>query len=830
MILYEVVILAWLAGLVKAQRGGFQAVGLYGGDTQGLRFARIGRTRAINEAGGFVGGGGGGDFNPILLQGVQGNPGIRLRLCQRAFQYANGMIAEVLNQQIVKFRVPPIVQCLPQLNGCIQVYNVYVSRYRQPQQVMVYPTPPNRIVLEVQNVDVGVTGNLGGQVTILLRMPLAGIIQANFHRATITVELAIERGPQGPYIRVLTCNARIGYADAYVEQGGMLGDTFNSLLRQRISSRVRRIIPGQICSRLPSIVNERINSQLANLPKAIAASQLFNMLMGALMGGVGGQMPTAQYCQTHCRGNQPNNQASSAAVVASAPAFVYQRNVPARPAPSPQFPRPVYNQRPVNVRGLSRRVYQTNQATVLRRATSPAKPGTHVAAPSQYRAIPYRSGNEQKRMIAPVTRVKRQFAPIYHVTNGNIIPTGMASQNGGGFGPVAAAGGGTFTPRGPRLPPPPPVPGAPPPTLVPPPADLCAKCPVNESQSDSMSFARQLFSSLDMSKLNDLYLSLQLLNTQVTANDFTIDIAGEISPNAQGGTPFGPFPTMFPSYCNNRMADIIVSDYTINSLLYWLHRRQFLSIRIGPETPMIGALLKTTCSEDEDDVEPTAVELDEEARRRRALNNSKTLQTQRAVSIGKGNRGKRQDLGSLADLGICLGDILPAIREKYPKQKLAIQIRTARAPSVILSAAQGGMATLDALLDADLYIDGANNKVGTVTIAITLAVKAQIRGNRLTGSAEITNLKLTDRTQSLGLQQDALDNVANIVKGPGQKLLSDALQKGVTINIPTSSLGGLPINIINPEMRIIEHGLYITTDVAISPSLFGVGVMAKIKR
>ncbi|KIH47545.1 LBP / BPI / CETP family protein [Ancylostoma duodenale] len=258
-------------------------------------------------------------------------------------------------------------------------------------------------------------------------------------------------------------------------------------------------------------------------------------------------------------------------------------------------------------------------------------------------------------------------------------------------------------------------------------------------------------------------------------------------------------------------------------------RRQFLSIRIGPDTPTIGPLLKTTCSDD-DEVEPTAVELDEEARRRRALNISKTMRTQRAVSFGKGNRGKRQDLGILADLGICLGDILPAIREKYPKQKLAVQIRTARAPSVIFSAAQGGMATLDALLDADIYIDGTNNKVGTVTIAITLAVKAQIRGNRLTGSAEITNLKLTDRTQSLGLQQDALDNVANVVKGPGQKLLSDALQKGVTINIPTSGLGGLPINIINPEIRIIEHGLYIATDVAISPSLFGVGVMAKIKR
>lgn len=46
--------------------------------------------------------------------------------------------------------------------------------------------------------------------------------------------------------------------------------------------------------------------------------------------------------------------------------------------------------------------------------------------------------------------------------------------------------------------------------------------------------------------------------------------------------------------------------------------------------------------------------------------------------------------GSLSDLGICFGDILPAVREKYPNQKISIQIHTIRAPSIILSHARGG--------------------------------------------------------------------------------------------------------------------------------------------
>ncbi|KAK6043724.1 hypothetical protein COOONC_18770 [Cooperia oncophora] len=185
-------------------------------------------------------------------------------------------------------------------------------------------------------------------------------------------------------------------------------------------------------------------------------------------------------------------------------------------------------------------------------------------------------------------------------------------------------------------------------------------------------------------------------------------------------------------------------------------------------------------------------------------------------------RGKRQDAGGLADLGICFGDILPAVRERYPNQRINIVIRTVRAPSAILSAARGGMIILDLVADADIYIYGTNNRVGTITIAGTIVLVVQIQGNRLVGTAEITNLKLTDRAGTLGLPQDALDNLGNLGKELIQKLLSDTLQKGIVLNLPLNNLGGLPINIVNPQVRIIEHGLHIGTDLTISPSLLGI--------
>ena len=54
------------------------------------------------------------------------------------------------------------------------------------------------------------------------------------------VDLAIERGPTGPYVRMNSCQAQIGYADAYIENGGLIGDIVNSQFRaSRLLSELR---------------------------------------------------------------------------------------------------------------------------------------------------------------------------------------------------------------------------------------------------------------------------------------------------------------------------------------------------------------------------------------------------------------------------------------------------------------------------------------------------------------------------------------------------------------------------------------------------------------
>ncbi|CAI5438122.1 unnamed protein product [Caenorhabditis angaria] len=734
------------------------------------------------------------DFNPILLQGQRGYPGIRARVNSRAFQYASTLVGGLLNSEIKKARIPPITQCIPMVQGCVNIYNLYVSRYRCPQRVVLYPAAPNRIVLQVQNVDIGVTGNLGGQIVVLLPIQLSGIVQLNIHQATITVQLAVERGPSGPSIRLLSCDMQIGYADAYIENGGLVGDVINSQFRSQISNQVKQMIPGQVCGQLPSIINEKLNSKLGALPQTIALSQMLSMFGGAL--GLSGGAPPSN-CPASCP--RPAAPIPSAAPV-SAPVSPV---ISAGPAQAPQIPSGAYSDIGRHRAAAVRTLQQLQALRYPRSVIANDGNATHII-------------RHRPRVYAANIRAR---GAVQHQQYTNI--------------PVAQ----------PRYQAPPGIVGGGPVAVIPAGVD-CSKCGAAGGGDDPASFLRQVAAHLDLTKLNDLYLSLQYINGYATANDYTIDLTGEFSPYGQGGTPFGAFPTQFPYY-GGQMAEFIVTDYTVNSLFYHLHRKQFLSFRLGPDTPKIGELLKTTCSDEDEDLEATEVELDEEeARRKRRLaakekarlrrglehpgvaSEAQTQTTHHEVekirTKRKKDRKRRQDdTAGLADLGICFGDILPAVREKYPNQKIAVQIRTVRAPSVILSQAKGGTVILDLIADADIYIDQTNTKVGTITIAATVVLTVRVAGNRLTGTAEITQLHLTDRTGSLGLPQDALDNLGNLGKELLQKVANDGLQKGIAFSIPQNL--PLPIGIINPQVQIIEHGLLISTDFTVSPSLLGGG-------
>lgn len=70
----------------------------------------------------------------------------------------------------------------------------------------------------------------------------------------------------------------------------------------------------------------------------------------------------------------------------------------------------------------------------------------------------------------------------------------------------------------------------------------------------------------------NLVLTTQLLRAYATYNDYSLDLNGEFSPNGRGGTPFGPFPMHWPEPVGSSMIEILISDFTINSLLFWMFK------------------------------------------------------------------------------------------------------------------------------------------------------------------------------------------------------------------------------------------------------------------
>lgn len=75
-----------------------------------------------------------------------------------------------------------------------------------------------------------------------------------------------------------------------------------------------------------------------------------------------------------------------------------------------------------------------------------------------------------------------------------------------------------------------------------------------------------------------------------------------------------------------------------------------------------------------------------------------------------------------------------------------------------------GIARIDLEFEAILYIDDSGEKVGTMIISSVIDGNIQITANRVNVLIEIQSLKFVDKEETLGLPQDALNNLASLLK------------------------------------------------------------------
>lgn len=72
---------------------------------------------------------------------------------------------------------------------------------------------------------------------------------------------------------------------------------------------------------------------------------------------------------------------------------------------------------------------------------------------------------------------------------------------------------------------------------------------------------------------------------------------------------------------------------------------------------------------------------------------------------------------------------------------------------------------------ADIYLEGTNVRVGTITVTVLADIALRIMGNRIIGNVTLPVLRLADRDNTLGLGQDALNNLASLAKDMVVKVL-----------------------------------------------------------
>lgn len=665
------------------------------------------------------------DFNPELLGGIYGYPGIKVRVNQRAFMYATAIASGMIDDQIRRARIPDVTQCIPQVNGCVRVSGLYVAAYRCAQRIALYPVPPNHLIATVQNFDIQVNGFLGGQIVVLLPIPLCGQICVTLHQVSVTLDLVVERAANGaPYVRVAGCLVTLGYVDAYIANGGIIGAIINAGFRGMISQQIRNSVPAQLCGVLPGVVAQQINPRLAGIPQSISFPQIAQMVSSM----INRLSSVPAYCYSpQCRQSASNGAASSVPVANAPTAAAY-----ASPG-----------------RYQHRALAKAAQTRIQNYAP---RNNVHWQA-SQARF------NAQTRHFARAAPVAHQLAVSTHRARRSI--SSVSSQQ-------------------------------------------CAGCPKPGGMSSAL---LGIFRSLQLNRLSDIVLTTQIVAASATFNDYTIALNGEFSPRGMGGTPFRPFPMNFPYAVGAPMVEILISDFTINSLLYQMHRRHFLEFRINAAMPNMGSLLSLSCDgsdyDDEGETETTDNELIRAIKRHRKLRRKKL------------QRHKRQ-ADMLEDLGVCFGDIAPALRSKYPDKRVDIFIHTIRAPSITFR--NQGIVRINLMAEAVILLEGTNNRIGSLGIYTVIDIAARFYGTSVSGSGTIQVLKITDRGGTLGMSPDAFDSLAGLVKDQANKMLNDLLKKGMTIPMPALNI---PVSFNNVRIGVMDHALYIGTDIAAASNLFG---------
>ncbi|GMT10959.1 hypothetical protein PFISCL1PPCAC_2256, partial [Pristionchus fissidentatus] len=535
-------------------------------------------------------------------QSMAPTPAIRIRLNRGLFDQASSIASGLVDYQISRISLPSTQQCFTE--GCVQIQNLRITNFRQPQGIYFGPIPPNQLVLRLTNFDFFITGNLGGSIQVIIQFPVGGTIYVTGRGLSVTTTFDLQKSVDDePYLRMLSCGIEGGTIEARVAGMGIFTDTVNNKYGSMMSMQTRRNLQTTMCRHMQSLVDQHFSDRLRKLPRTVSVKDLTTLVISV-----------RYFCPVGTREEDPQ-----VAAVSSAPTWPFDQSQQLQQLQQPQ-------------QAFSPQMQPFQQRWAMNMMSQAEK-----ADEPDYMDEALKEDKKQDR--APTQTVPKKSWDLQE-TDAVVAP---------------------FT-------------------------------------------AEDLHKFFNVDRMRHLFVDVNMLDASATTEDFSIGISGNVySSRSLGESPFvPPYPFRLPQNPTRRAAEVIVSSYTINSLLFHAHRTNALLFHIDSSTPGIGNLLKTTCSVDE----------------------------------------------------ICISDQIEEVGQRFPGKNLELIIRTLEEPSVEI---EDGAVIMKFSGKTMFFVQGSRKKVGSISFTTIFEVQAQTVGGRLVGTLSIRRLVFHRDVDFFGLSARDLE-------------------------------------------------------------------------
>ncbi|MCP9264781.1 hypothetical protein DINM_022932 [Dirofilaria immitis] len=276
--------------------------------------------------------------------------------------------------------------------------------------------------------------------------------------------------------------------------------------------------------------------------------------------------------------------------------------------------------------------------------------------------------------------------------------------------------------------------------------------------------SKAILSSINISqrKLSTLILSLSILDTGATYDKFFTGLDGNvyIRGHDQIKNPYSRQKRLrFTKITDGSSVDLLISEYTINTLFLKAHIIGALIFNINSVTPVLGKLIRTSCSVDE----------------------------------------------------VCLSDIVPEIAAIYPNKQFEIIMQTTQPPKAVISE---GTTTVMLEGQATFFVEGTTEKIGVIPFNTTTQCNIISLPGRIGGFIKITKLQFHEHIDFFDLSLQSMNSFKEAAKHAVMKMVNEMFREGLSLNEPTTS------RLSNTSISLVDGALLLKTKFDIERSFY----------